>query len=74
MECQNAGLGNMEFDYLTKFNNNDLRSFGSREVACEPDSRRGTVSELIKYPVPLTIDVSDVHWVIPSRSISIRTL
>jgi hypothetical protein len=53
---------------------NGLRSIGNREVACEPDGGMGTISELMKYPVPLTIDVSDVYWVIPSRSISIRTL
>ena len=55
-------------------NHNDLRSFVSKEVAREPDSGMGTISELMKYPVPLMIEVSDVNWVIPSRSISIRTL
>ena len=55
-------------------NHNDLRSFSSKEVAREPDSGMGTISELMKYPVPLMIEVSDVYWVIPSKSISIRTL
>ena len=54
--------------------NHNSRSFGGREVACEPDGGIGTIAELMKYPVPLTIDFSDVHWVVPSRPISIRTL
>ena len=29
MECQNAGLGNMEFDYLTKFNKEFLQELGN---------------------------------------------
>ena len=55
-------------------NHNDLRSFGSGEVAREPDGGMGTISELMKYPILLIIDVSDVYWMIPSRSISIQTL
>ena len=54
-------------------NNEDLRSLDLQEVAGEPDCRICTIPELVKYPVPLTIDFSDVYWVIPSRSISIRT-
>ena len=46
-------------------NHNDLRSFGGREVACEPDGGMRTTSELMKYPILLAIDVSDVYWVTP---------
>ena len=55
-------------------NDNDVRSFGSKEVACEPDGRIRTISELVKYSVSLAVDVSDVYWVISSRPIPSRTL
>ena len=55
-------------------NDNDVRSFCSKEVACEPDGGISTISELVKYSVSLVVDVSDVYWVIPSRPITVRTL
>ena len=55
-------------------NHNGSRSFGNEEVACEPDSGMDTISKLVDHPVPLKIDVSDMHRVIPSRYISIRSL
>ena len=55
-------------------NDNDVRSFGRKEVACEPDGGISTISELVKYSVSLVVDVSDVYWVIPSRPITVRTL
>ena len=55
-------------------NHNGLRSFGRKEVACEPDSGIDTISKLVNHSVPLKIDVSDVHRVVPSRYISSRSL
>jgi len=44
------------------------------EVACEPNSRIGTKSKLVDHPVPLTIDVPEVYWMVSSRAISMWTL
>ena len=55
-------------------NHTDIRLFGRREVVGKPDCGIGTMSKLVNYSVLLTIDVSDVHGMVPSRSISGRRL
>ena len=44
------------------------------EVACEPNGRVGTESELVDHPVPLAIDIPEVYRMVSARLVSTWTL
>jgi hypothetical protein len=44
------------------------------EVACEPNGRVGTKSELVDHLVPPAIDIPEVYRMVSSRLVSVWTL
>ena len=51
-----------------------LRLSGRLEVACKPDGGIGTKPKFVDHSVPLAVDVPEVHRVVPSRLVPVRTL